>query len=97
MKNRDFEQFMEKLMEFNVEAVRFNEALASIIPEGDDETLPANAPAGETEKSNTVAVYVTKEASSEITDKEIEALKRCARAKGLTVRTIDENDEENQS
>ena len=87
---------IEKLKELEANLTGFREGLEST-PEGDDKTSPANAPAGETEKSNTVAVYVTNEASSEITDKEIEALKRCARAKGLTVKAIDKNDEENES
>lgn len=96
MTNKGKDQLIEKLKELEANLAGFREGLEPT-PEGDDKTSPANAPAGETEKSNTVAVYVTNESSSEITDKEIEALKRCARAKGLTVKAIDNTTIESQS
>ena len=95
MTNKGKDQLIEKLKELEANLTGFREGLEST-PRDDDHGSPAT-PEGQTEKANTVAIHVTKESSSEITEKEIEALKRCARAKGLIVKAIDKNDEENQA
>ena len=67
------------------------------VPEGDGDSPPATAPIDQTSNDEGATLYVTKKSGSALTEKDLRALKQCAKLKGFTIRDIVDNPAKEQS
>ena len=95
MENLEKHELSRRLEEIETELDEVRQTLETI-PEGEDNGS-TSVTSEEAEDGETIAMYVTKKDSSQITDEDMASLRRCARLKGFEVKDVVKDPKENES
>ena len=96
MKEIDKDQLVKRVkdLESNLSGIK---QILDPVPEGGGDSPPATAPNDQTSSDEGATLHVTKKSGSALTEKDLRALKQCAKLKGFTIRDILDNPAKEQS